>query len=201
MTTFSDSWPAGSATMHVEAAGATVGLGPRRGEPRAARRRRRSAESRPSRSTTQRRGARALGQLDARRRAAPRSRARRSSPVTQVGPVDVGQTEVVDVGVDRRHDEVAGEDRPVVPPLVRRRSGRRGWRGAAAGATSRAQPGSALQPSGVHRSTGSVSSRSCVVTPPVLASRNRPRTARTRRRRFQDFRPWLPWPAIRTLGS
>ena len=42
----------------------------------------------------------------------------RVSPVDEVGPVHVGQPEMVDVGVHGRHHEVASEDRPVVPPLV-----------------------------------------------------------------------------------
>ena len=36
----------------------------------------------------------------------------------QVDPVDVGEAEVVDVRVHRRHHEVAGQDGPVVPSLV-----------------------------------------------------------------------------------
>ncbi len=39
-------------------------------------------------------------------------------PARDVRPPHVGEPEVVDVGVHGRHDQVAGEDRPVVPALV-----------------------------------------------------------------------------------
>ena len=36
----------------------------------------------------------------------------------QVGPPDIGQAQVVDVGIGSRNNQVAGQNRPIVPALV-----------------------------------------------------------------------------------
>ena len=85
------------------------------------------------------------------------------SPRHEVDPPHVGQPEVVDVRVHRRDHEVAGQDRPVVPPLVHAEAAVRFARCSGRRDHPRAD-GFSDDPSATHRSTGSVSSRSDVVT-------------------------------------
>ena len=101
---------------HVERAGAAVGLGPRRDEVRAVFVVG-DAQVEAVAIDRQRVRGRDLGQRD------PfvwwhDDRAPAGFVRDEVGPPDVCEPEVIDVGVHRRDDEVAREDRPIVPPLV-----------------------------------------------------------------------------------
>ena len=86
------------------------------------------------------------------------------APRHEVGPPHVGEPEAVDVGVHRRHHEVAGEDRPVVPALVGAEPAVEVGPVQRPAGPAHARPGSSAIRPRVHRSTGAVSSRSCVPT-------------------------------------
>ena len=95
--------------------GVAAGLAPRRRQPGAG-----GVVDDPQVETVpidhQRRRARLLREADLARRRHDAEPA--AHPGGEVHPVDVGQTELIDVGVHRGHHEVPGQHRPVVPALV-----------------------------------------------------------------------------------